>query len=233
MHQRGFFDSRTRAQAAVMAGEVYVDGGLVDKPGTRMKPDCKIDIRPRGSKFVSRGGLKLEGALEDLKVPVKGKVVLDVGASTGGFTDCLLKNGAGKVYALDVGYGLIDQKLRDDPRVVVMEKVNIRNARKDMFNESPQLAVVDVSFISLKLVLPVLKSLDIESVLTLVKPQFEAGRAEASRGKGVIRDARTRSRTVKNIAVIAEAVGYRILGESKSILTGPKGNVEIFLYMKV
>jgi len=161
-----------------------------------------------------------------------GKVALDVGASTGGFTDCLLKHGARKVYALDVGYGLIDEKLRKDERVVLMERVNVRNADRDMFDECPDLAVVDVSFISLKLVLPILKKIGIGSIVALVKPQFEAGKAEADRGSGVIRDPVVRKRVLREIISFVQSMDYDVVNEAQSVLSGPKGNVEMFLYFK-
>ena len=227
--QRGFFDSRAKAQAAIMAGEVYVNGRMVDKAGERVSPDAGIELKSRGSKYVSRGGMKLEGAIRELKIDVKDKVALDVGASTGGFTDCLLKHGARKVYALDVGYGLIHESLRADPRVVVIERKNIRHAGPELFDETPEMAVVDVSFISLKLVLPVLKSFGIREILALVKPQFEAGKAEADRGEGVIRDPAVRKRVVKDLISFANDLGYSVSGEVESSLPGPKGNIEIFL----
>ena len=232
LHQGGFFDSRAKAQAAIMAGEVYVDGCMVDKAGERVKPDVHIEIKPRRAKYVSRGGIKLEGAIRDLKLDIKGKVILDVGASTGGFTDCLLKHGARKVYALDVGHGLIHESLRADPRVEVIERVNIRYAEPELFDEKPDMAVVDVSFISLKLVLPVLKSIGIKEILALIKPQFEAGKEEAGRGEGVIRDPEIRKRVVNEISSFANDLGYKIAGKVDSSLPGPKGNIEIFLYMR-
>jgi len=232
LHEGGYFESRAKAKAVVMAGEVYVDGRRVDKAGTRVSPDARIEIKPRGSKYSSRGGLKLEGAIDDFGLDVSGKVALDVGASTGGFTDCLLKHGARKVYALDVGYGLIDEKLRKDERVVLMERVNVRNADREMFDECPDLAVVDVSFISLKLVLPILKKIGICSIVALVKPQFEAGKAEADRGSGVIRDPAVRKRVLREIISFVQSMDYDVVNEVQSVLSGPKGNVEIFLYFK-
>lgn len=231
IHDLGLFDSRAKAQASVMAGEVYVDGNLIEKPGTRFDSNVKIEIKPRSKKYVSRGGIKLEGALDDLKIDVRGKIILDVGSSTGGFTDCLLSHDVKKVYAIDVGYGLIDQKLRRDDRVKVLERTNIRFAKPALFDETPDMAVVDVSFISLAHVLPVLKSLNIKWVLALVKPQFEVGRVEASRGRGVIRNPRLRREAVDKIIETAKTCGYKLLSESESVLSGPKGNVEIFVYM--
>jgi len=216
-----------------MAGQVYVDGHRVDKAGTRISPKSHLEVKPLGIKYVSRGGFKLEGAVNDLNMNFGDRIVLDVGAATGGFTDCLLKHGARKVYALDVGYGLIDEKLRVDPRVVVLERINVRYASAEMFDESPEIAVVDTSFISLKLVLPVLKNLNIKELLALVKPQFEAGRAEAGRGKGVIRDPKVRNRVVKEIRAAAESLGYKVIGETPSAVKGPKGNVEVFLHLRM
>jgi len=230
--ERGFFESRARARAAVLAGEVFVNGRREDKAGTRVPSDAEVEVRSRAPKYASRGGLKLEGALSDLGVEVAGKAVVDVGASTGGFTDCLLKHGARKVYALDVGRGLLDEKLRADERVVVLERVNIRHATPEMFDERPDMAVIDVSFISLKLVLPVVKKLGVREVLALVKPQFEAGKEEAGRGRGVIKDPGLREKTVDSVASFAASKGFVVSGRAASRLRGPKGNVEFFLYLQ-
>ncbi len=229
--ERGFFESRARARAAVLACEVYVDGRLVDKAGTRVATEAELDVRSRSPKYVGRGGGKLEGALAGLEVDVTGKSVLDVGASTGGFTDCLLKHGARKVYALDVGYGLLDEKLRKDERVVVLERVNVRHVKPEMLDEEPDMAVIDVSFISLKLVLPVVKELGAKEALALVKPQFEAGKAEADRGRGVIRNPEVRDKAVDSVASFAESQGYTVSGRALSKMHGPKGNIEVFLHL--
>lgn len=230
---RGFFESRARARAAVLAGEVFVNGRREDKAGARVDANAELEVRSRSPKYVGRGGLKLEGALSGLGVEVAGKAVLDVGSSTGGFTDCLLKHGARKVYALDVGYGLLDEKLRTDERVVVLERVNVRHAKPDMFDEKPDMAVIDVSFISLKLVLPVVKELGVREVLALVKPQFEAGKKEADRAGGVIKDSKVRERAVDSVASFAQSQGFAILGRAPSILRGAKGNIEFFLHLRV
>jgi len=229
--QRGFFDSRARARAAVLAGEVFVSGRLEEKAGVRVAPDADIEVRSRSPKYASRGGLKLEGALSELRVEVAGKTVLDVGASTGGFTDCLLQHGARRVYALDVGYGLLDEKLKGDERVVVMERTNVRHATPGMFDEKPDMAVVDVSFISLKLVLPVLKELGTGEVLALVKPQFEVGKEDADRSRGVIRDPQLRDKAADFVISFAKSLGFIVSGKAESKLHGPKGNIEIFVHL--
>lgn len=228
--ERGVFDSRSKAQSAVMAGEVLVDGKIADKAGISVREDCGIEIRRKGMEYVSRGGKKLEGALKTLGIDVSGITALDVGASTGGFTDCLLTHGAKRVFALDVGYGLLDEKLRKDSRVTVIERVNIRYVDEDLFDERLDMAVVDVAFISLKHVLPVLKKLKVKKVVALVKPQFEAGRAEVKKG-GVVRDAKVQERTVKDIAAFAEELGFEVKGVCESPLKGPKGNREFFLFL--
>jgi 23S rRNA (cytidine1920-2'-O)/16S rRNA (cytidine1409-2'-O)-methyltransferase len=222
--------TRSRAQAEIMAGRVLVDGRVCDKPGTLISPAASVTLLEPENPYVSRGGLKLEGALADLGIEVKGLVVLDAGASTGGFTDCLLAKGAKRVYALDVGYGQLDWRLRNDPRVTVLERFNVRHLKREHLPEAPQLATVDVSFISLKLVLPVLRAAGVPAVLALVKPQFEAGRAEAGRGRGVIRDPGLHR------AVLLEAIrsacesGYCCAGLTDSHWPGPRGNLEFFLY---
>ncbi|MDW7651839.1 MAG: TlyA family RNA methyltransferase, partial [Bacillota bacterium] len=199
--ERGVFASRSAARAAIMAGLVYVGGQKTDKPGTPVSEDAEIEVRelPR---FVSRGGLKLEKAIHQFAVDVAGRVVLDVGASTGGFTDCLLQHGAARVYSVDVGYGQLDWRLRQDERVVSMERTNIRHLSADAFSEPPDFASVDVSFISLELVLPVLKKLGVAEVITLVKPQFEVGKGRVGK-KGVVRDTGDHLEVLEKIAAAA------------------------------
>lgn len=224
--------SRSRIQGEIMAGRVLVDGKRADKPGTMVAAGVIIEILDPLNPYVSRGGLKIAGALDDLNIDVAGLVVLDVGASTGGFTDCLLQKGAGRVYALDVGYGQLDLKLRRDPRVVVMERFNIRRLEASDIADAVDLAVVDVSFISLTRVLPVLCRINVPFVLALIKPQFEAGRASASRGGGVIRDPAIHCQVIKEIMVFACREGYCCLDYTFSRFPGPKGNLEYFLYLQ-
>jgi len=226
--ERGFFPTRAKAQAAVLAAQVKVDGKLVDKAGTGVPEAAVIKVERLGDEFVSRGGKKLDAAIRHFGVDVTGRVALDVGASTGGFTDCLLRAGARRVFALDVGYGLLDEKLRHDKRVSVLERVNIRYARREMFDEPLDFGVVDVAFISLTLVLPVLKEIGLRELLVLVKPQFEAGRAEVRKG-GVVRDPKIHHRTVHNVSESAGNLGYSVGGPFESPLKGPKGNKEFFL----
>lgn len=222
--------SRSRVQAEIMAGRVRVDGAVCDKPGTPVDLKAAITVDSPANPYVSRGGLKLEAALKDLDINVEGLVVLDVGASTGGFTDCLLQKGAVRVYALDVGYGQLDYSLRDDDRVVNMERFNIRNLKPGDLFEVPDLAVIDVSFISLDKVVPVISSLKVQNLLTLVKPQFEAGHSEASRGKGVIRDAALHREVLLEKVTRAQNTGYKLAGMAYSRYPGPKGNIEYFVH---
>ncbi len=225
--------SRNRIQAEIMAGNVFVDGKVADKPGTIVENSAHVEIRGAENPYVSRGGLKLEGALRDLSIDVENLVVLDVGASTGGFTDCFLKKGAKFVYALDVGYGQLDYSLRNDPRVAAMERCNIRYLKEEDLSMKPDLAAVDVSFISLAKVIPVLKDIGIPAVLALVKPQFEAGRAEADRGKGVIGDPGLHRRILDRVAVNFCSSGYCCEGATFSKWPGPKGNIEYFIFLKL
>lgn len=224
--------SRSRLQAEIMMGRVKVDGVTIDKPGTPVSESARVEISFSDNPFVSRGGLKLKGALDTLKLDVSGLTVLDVGASTGGFTDCLLQMGAKNVYALDVGYGQLDFKLRSDPRVVSMERFNIRHLKREDLPEKPDLAVVDVSFISLSHVMPALASVGILEVLALVKPQFEVGKAEADKGSGVIRDPSIHRDVIKDAIGYALAAGFRCIGVTFSPKPGPKGNIEYFILLK-
>jgi len=224
--------SRSRIQAEIMTGNVRVEGRVCDKPGTQVDENAEIILAEPENPYVSRGGLKLAGALNDLKVDVRGLIALDVGASTGGFTDCLLQHGAKKVYALDVGYGQLEKRLRDDSRVVVMERCNIRSLGPGDLPEAPELAVVDVSFISLARVLPVLAELNTAAVLALVKPQFEVGRKDAGRGGGVIRDPALQGKVLREVIDHAAENGYCSKGVAYSRLAGPKGNIEFFIFFK-
>lgn len=228
--RKGIFQSREKARAAVMAGQVMVDGQKVDKPGKNVNPGVLIKVM-ESPKYVSRGGLKLEKAISVFDVNLQGKVVLDIGASTGGFTDCALKNGAQKVYAVDVGYGQLDWSLRNDPRVVVLERTNIRHLEVDKFDEIPDFVTVDVSFISLTLVLPRIQALTTPDAtgIVLIKPQFEAGREKVGK-KGVVRDPAVHVETIKKITGSVIALDWGILGLDYSPVKGPEGNIEYLLY---
>lgn len=224
--------SRNRARAEIMARRVLVGGEVASKPGALYPSDAEITILEPQQRYVSRGGFKLAGALDDFALDVEGLAVLDAGASTGGFTDCLLQRGARLVMALDVGYGQLDWSLRRHPRVAVMERFNIRRLRARDLPEKPGLAVVDLSFISLKLVLPVLKESAIPELLVLIKPQFEVGRSDAARGKGVIRDPGLHREVLADLLGFACAGGYCTAGLTFSRLPGPRGNLEFFARLR-
>jgi 23S rRNA (cytidine1920-2'-O)/16S rRNA (cytidine1409-2'-O)-methyltransferase len=227
---RGLAQSRTQAQRLLMAGRVYWGERRIDKAGTLVPTDAELQVR-EGQRFVSRGGTKLEGALAALQANVEHLVCADIGASTGGFTDCLLQRGAERVYAIDVGRGQLSEKLRADARVVVMEGVNARCLRAADFLEPIDLITVDASFISLEKLLPALADILRKHghLLALVKPQFEAGRKEASRGRGVIRDPAVREAAIARVRAAVAAAGFEVLGECESQLAGPKGNLERFI----
>lgn len=213
-----------------MAGEVTAGGQKVTKAGALLAPDVEIELK-ESPRFVSRGGLKLEHAFQEFSINVQGKVALDAGASTGGFTDCLLQHGARKVIAVDVGYGQFDWKLRQDPRVELHERTNIRGLEPSMLSEAPGFATFDLSFISLRKVLAAVIAClrpDFEAV-ALVKPQFEAGRGQLGKG-GVVRDPEVRLQVVEDISAFIESSGWRVLGVTESPVRGPKGNVEYLLY---
>jgi hemolysin TlyA family protein len=230
----GLFESREKAQRAVMAGMVYLDDRRVDKPGSKLDSTVHLEVRGQTLPYVGRGGLKLEKALKVFPVDVAGKLMLDIGASTGGFTDCALQNGAGKVYALDVGYNQLAWKLRSDPRVVVMEKTNFRYCKPDDFQQGrPDFATTDVSFISLKKILPPLMRI-IEpgsSAVVLVKPQFEAGRDEVGK-KGIIRDPQVHLEVLQNILEFALDTGFSLCGLDYSPITGGDGNIEFLAWFQ-
>lgn len=233
MVERGLAESRSQAQRLIMAGQVRAAGQLVTKPATGVQADVPLEV-DQGPQYVSRGGEKLAGALAHFPVQVNDLVCADVGASTGGFTDCLLQHGARRVYAIDVGYGILHWKLRQDPRVVLMERTNARYVER--LAEPVQLVTIDASFISLKILLPVVTAWFSPSggqVITLIKPQFEAGRREAARRNGVIRDAHIHARVLSEILEFARQAGFGVNGLVRSPLIGPKGNVEFlawFLY---
>ncbi len=225
--EQGYADTRSKAQAIIMSGQVYVDGQKADKPGTSFEETAQIEVRGAVCPYVSRGGLKLEKALRDFGVKPEGFVCSDSGASTGGFTDCLLQQGAKKVFAIDVGYGQLDWKIRSDPRVVVMERTNIRYVTPEQLGEKLDLSVVDVSFISLKIVLPTIKNLlkDDGQVLCLIKPQFEAGKDKVGK-KGVVREPATHREVLENFIALAGELDFKILGLTFSPVKGPEGNIE-------
>ena len=225
--EQGYADSRAKAQAIIMSGIVYVDDQKADKPGMSFEEDIKLEVRGATCPYVSRGGLKLEKALRDFGVDPTGFVCSDSGASTGGFTDCLLQQGAKKVFAIDVGYGQLDWKIRSDPRVVVMERTNVRYVTPEQLGEPLDLSVIDVSFISLKIVLPVIKTFLKRSgqVLCLIKPQFEAGKDKVGK-KGVVRDPQTHKEVLDNFVTLANSLDFKILGLTFSPVKGPEGNIE-------
>lgn len=228
----GLADSRAKAQALVLGGRVIVGGNRVDKPGSLVLATADVRLKDVGSPYVSRGGIKLQGALDAWVVSVKNLRCLDVGASTGGFTDCLLQRGARCVIAVDVGYGQLAQKLRDDRRVIVRERTNARTLTAEDIGGEVDLAVVDASFIGLGKLLPAIARCTRAGgqLIALVKPQFEVGRREAARGKGVVRDEQVRARAIEHVTNEIRAAGFRVLGERDSTLAGPRGNVEAFVW---
>lgn len=231
--ERGLQESRQRAQAVIMSGEVFVNGQRVDKPGTAVAEDAQIEIRGGTLAYVSRGGLKLEKAMAAFPIDLNGAVCADIGASTGGFTDCMLQNGAEKVYAVDVGYGQLAWKLRSDPRVVCLERTNARYLTHEQVPDELDFASVDVSFISLKLILPPLNGLlkDGGHAACLVKPQFEAGREKVGK-KGVVRDPAVHLEVLEHFLDHARDAGFAVLGLTYSPIRGPEGNIEYLGYLE-
>ena len=232
--EKGFADSRERAKAIIMSGNVYVNNQKADKPGTQYDEDAPLEVRSSGLKYVSRGGLKLEKAMSCFNLNLEGATSLDIGASTGGFTDCMLQNGAKKVYSVDVGYGQLAWKLRTDERVVNMERTNFRNVTKAEIPEDIDFFSVDVSFISLKIILPVARNLlskDGRGVC-LIKPQFEAGREKVGK-KGVVRDKKVHAEVIETIVNFALDNGFDVLGLDFSPVKGPEGNIEYLMYVKI
>lgn len=229
----GLTESRERAKTTVMSGLVFVDGKRIDKPGTQVSPDSKIEVKGSAVPYVSRGGLKLEKALKVFHIDPTGMHCIDCGASTGGFTDVLLKNGAEKVFAVDVGYGQLAWSLRQDERVVNMERTNIRHISPEQIPEALDLAVADLSFISLKLVLPAISSVlkDKAELVCLIKPQFEAGKDEVGK-KGVVRDESVHLAVIESILDFVPTIGLTVLGLDYSPIKGPEGNIEYLCYMK-
>ena len=230
--ERRLVDSREEGRRKILAGDVLVNDQAVTKAGSLIDSGAAIRLKER-PRYVSRGGLKLEKALGEFAVDVGGKTALDVGASSGGFTDCLLAHGAARVFAVDVGYGQLDWKLRNDPRVVVFEKTNIRYLDRSALPGSAELATIDASFISLKLILPRVKDLLAarHEVIALIKPQFEVGKGKVGKG-GVVRSAEEHARVIGEIQESAAAIGYEIAGVTESPLLGPKGNKEFLIYLR-
>jgi len=229
---QGLAPSRERARALILAGEVLDGDRPIDKAGDLVAPDAALRLRHAPMPYVSRGGVKLAHALATFEIDPKGLTAADVGASTGGFTDCLLQAGAARVYCIDVGYGQLDAKIANDPRVTVLDRTNVRNAPPDLLPAPADLAVVDVSFISLKLVLPALPALlrPGAPVVALVKPQFEVGRARIGKG-GIVRDEAARADALVAVAATARELGYAVRGDTVSPITGGKGNIEFLLYL--
>ncbi len=229
--EKGLVESREKAKALILEGNVLVNDIKAQKPGTFIPPDASLKILQK-MPYVSRGGLKLEAALKNLNIDVQGKVAMDVGASTGGFTDCLLQHGAKKVYAVDVGYGQLAWELRNNPDVVVLEKTNIRYLAKDAVTEKIDICTIDVSFISLLKVIPkVLEFLSPSGeIIALIKPQFEVGKKDVSKG-GVVKDETKRLDVIEKISREAQDMGFDVKGIIKSPLTGPKGNIEYFIHL--
>lgn len=232
--EKGLTTSRERAKALIMAGQVYIKNQKCDKAGTMLdENETEVEVRGEQLKYVSRGGLKLEKAMQEFPITLDGKVTMDIGASTGGFTDCMLQNGARKVYAVDVGYGQFAWKLRSDERVVNMERTNIRYVTPDDIGEPIDFASIDVSFISLKLVLPAaynLLSPDGE-IVALIKPQFEAGREQVEK-HGVVRNPKVHEAVIHQIWEYALSLGLKVYGLSYSPIKGPEGNIEYLIYLK-
>lgn len=230
--EKGIFDSREKARASIMAGAIFVDGMRVDKAGEKIKKSANIEFKGEALPYVSRGGLKLEKAINKFSLDLNDKVCLDIGASTGGFTDCMLQNGAKKVYSIDVGYGQFAWKLRVDPRVVCMERTNIRYVKPEDIGEYADFASIDVSFISLNKVLPAVLSLLKEdgSVVALIKPQFEAGREKVGK-KGVVRERSTHEEVINNVVNFVRQEGIKIIDIEYSPIKGPEGNIEYLIYI--
>lgn len=251
---RGFAGTRARARAMILAGEVYVGGKRIDKAGQMVDESAEIEIKKSAPEYVSRGGIKLAHALSEFGIDVGGYVCVDIGASTGGFADCLLKNGAKKVYAIDVGYGQLDFSLRNNPRVVVLEKFNIRNLDVDLIKDPINLVVIDVSFIGLEKVFPKVCEIfrpvgaaavkryrrteaaptlgEIREIIALIKPQFQVGKGKVGKG-GVVRDEASRQWAVESVKGAAAAYGWRLIGITPSPIKGPKGNIEYLAYWSI
>lgn len=231
--ERGLVESREKAKTLIMAGQVYVDGQKADKPGDTFSEDAAVEVRGKGLPYVSRGGLKLEKAMREFGLQLQGRTCMDIGASTGGFTDCMLQNGAQRVYSVDVGYGQLAWSLRTDPRVVNLERTNARYLTREQVPEEIDFFSVDVSFISLTLILPAVRPLLAEhgQAVCLIKPQFEAGR-EKVRKKGVVRDKAVHEEVIEKIRSFALENGFSVLGLTFSPVKGPEGNIEYLIYLE-
>jgi 23S rRNA (cytidine1920-2'-O)/16S rRNA (cytidine1409-2'-O)-methyltransferase len=231
--QQGYFETREKAKRALMAGLVLVDGQRIDKPGTTVLESVEIAVKGVAIPYVSRGGLKLEKAIRSFQLELQGLTCMDVGASTGGFTDCMLQSGAKKVYAVDVGYGQLDWKLRNDERVINLERTNIRHITREQVPETVNFISIDVAFISLKLVIPAIMTLLEEdgTLIMLIKPQFEAGREQVGK-KGVVREAKVHIQVLNDVLLFSMGVGLELIELSYSPITGPNGNIEFLAYMK-
>ena len=233
LFERGLAPSREKARTLIMAGSVYVNNQKFDKPGDTVSDDAEIEVRGSTLKYVSRGGLKLEKAMQLFPIDLNGKICMDIGASTGGFTDCTLQNGAQKVYSVDVGYGQLAWQLRQDPRVVNLERTNARYLTREQVPEEIDFFSVDVSFISLRIILPAVRPLlrDGGQAVCLIKPQFEAGREKVGK-KGVVRDRAVHEEVVETICRFALENGYSVLGLTFSPVKGPEGNIEYLAYLE-
>ena len=231
--ERGLVESREKAKTLIMAGQVYVDGQKADKPGDTFSEDAAVEVRGKGLPYVSRGGLKLEKAMREFGLQLQGRTCMDIGASTGGFTDCMLQNGAQRVYSVDVGYGQLAWSLRTDPRVVNLERTNARYLTREQVPEEIGFFSVDVSFISLTLILPAVRPLLAEhgQAVCLIKPQFEAGREKVGK-KGVVRDKAVHEEVIEKIRSFALENGFSVLGLTFSPVKGPEGNIEYLIYLE-
>lgn len=233
VYEAGFAESREKAKALIMSGIIYVDNQKSDKPGTTYSENVKIEMRGAKPKYVSRGGLKLEKAINSFSLDLKGKTTMDIGASTGGFTDCMLQNGAAKVYSVDVGYGQLDWKLRNDERVVNLERTNVRYITREQVPDEIDFFSVDVCFISLTLVLPAVRPLIKENgeAVCLIKPQFEAGRGKVGKN-GVVRDKNIHIDVIRKIYEYCLSNGFDVVGLDFSPIKGPEGNIEYLIYIR-
>jgi 23S rRNA (cytidine1920-2'-O)/16S rRNA (cytidine1409-2'-O)-methyltransferase len=231
--EKGLVESREKAKALILEGNVLVNGAMVDKAGTLVKSDAVLTLKNK-IPYVSRGGLKLEHAITEFKINVKNQIAMDIGASTGGFTDCMLQRGAAKVYAVDVGYGQFSWKLRNDSRVCLLEKTNIRYLDKQMIPDRIDIATIDVSFISLSKVIPKVSEFLAPhgEIVALIKPQFEAGKKDVGKG-GVVKDEKIRLSVIDRIKKKSEEIGFNVIGTTTSPIKGPKGNVEYLIYLKL
>jgi 23S rRNA (cytidine1920-2'-O)/16S rRNA (cytidine1409-2'-O)-methyltransferase len=231
--EKGIVQSRERARALILTGRVTVEGRTIDKPGTQIEMEARLQLQGEDQPYVSRGGIKLEGALHAFEIDPKGMVVMDVGASTGGFTDCVLQGGARKVYAVDVGYGLLAWKLQKDPRVVNLERRNIRYLKREEVKDEMDLILIDTSFISIEKFLSHLLHFLKKggSIIGLIKPQFEVGKGEVGKG-GVVRESALHQKVIERIEEFSRGLGLSVLGVTESSILGPKGNKEFFIYLR-